>query len=123
MMRDPTVTGKDFILGLFENNLTITANTVLADVVVCSWAGYLPVTMPRGDWSAAQITSFFAQTAFGTGFTIFECTGGTGTTRGYYVTDADANFLLWGEKFADPITMSTGIQVPVLPTLRMRSEF
>jgi hypothetical protein len=123
LLRTGSVAGKDFILGLYKNNVTIARNTVLASLQQATFPGYAPVTLTRSQWQAPQAVSIYEQSYWGTAFTLFTCTGGTQLVYGSYVRDSLSNVLLWGEKFSDPITAVLDVAIPVFPAIRLRSEF
>lgn len=119
LLRTDAVEIGPFTLRLFRTAVTIGDGTVRADMVEANYDGYLPVVMERADWSAAIVSSDTAQSSWGAGLLTFFTDSGTQDVYGWFVTDQDDNFLLWGENFPLPITVSTSVPVTLFPVMRL----
>lgn len=107
-------------LKLFQNNLAVTRNTVLADFVECDFDGYAPQTPT---WSAAFQNGVedVATTPVCT-FTAGAGIAGPQLVYGYFFLDADGDYS-WGETFEDgPTTMAVPDQeLKVYPQLKIKN--
>lgn len=114
--------GSSYKMGLFKNNLTVSDDTVIGDIVPADFGGYSGLqnltsfsasvwTAPRAVATSADIT----WTADGTS---------SNTIYGYYVVDG-TGALAWIDKNASgPLTIgSPGQRYVVSPAYSRRSEF
>lgn len=119
---------KDAVLGnlslhLYVNNYSPDLDTGLGDLTEATFPGYAPIgfafTLPatiNGENKAELVY-------FGSG--TFTATGSSSNTAyGYFVVNEDTGDLLWAERFASPVPLtSAGLFVFVGPRLTGISEF
>jgi hypothetical protein len=100
-------------LHLFSNNMTPTANNVLADFTECVYSGYAPATIV---WSGAFYDINGIAVSSG-GESLFAQVGATGDfCYGAFLTDSAGTHLLWaGNLDSPPFTfVSTGDTLPLV---------
>lgn len=112
-----------FIIGLFRNLLVPVRTTVLSDVVEANFAGYTPRMLTRSLWSESSLIDNKAQSNWGSEFIQWYATSGSQLLYGYYVRDADSNFLLWAQNFSGPKTVTDQDPILIQPSLQATSIF
>lgn len=117
---DPAEIGSVW-LRLFQNNITIGPTTVRSDLVESNYAGYSLVELTRPGWTAAQVSGDSALTSWGGGILSFFSTSGTQACYGYFVTDADDNYILWGENRSSAFLINTSAPLYLVPTMRLKA--
>jgi hypothetical protein len=111
----------DFWLRIWRNDVPITNATVRSDLTEANFSGYSPVQLVRASWTAPAVVDGSAQSTWGTTFLQFLASSGSQTCYGYFVVDADDNFVLWGERFTSPKLVSTLNPITLLPVMRLKA--
>jgi hypothetical protein len=109
---------------LFVNDFTPDEDTVLADLVECSWGSYSRVTMTPDDWTDPFIADHVARVDWGTEPTEFKNVGGpTQTPYGFAFFDPLLGVLRYAERFdaGDIAAVPSGESKFILPRLTRRS--
>jgi hypothetical protein len=91
-------------LKLFQNNVTPTKDTVLADLTEATFSGYAAIALATADFAAVTTVSDKAQLIANSFQTFAHNGGGTNNTiYGYYFVQSGK--ILFCEKFDTPFTM------------------
>lgn len=121
LLSDPAPDTDPLVCRLFKTNTPLLAETVRSDLVEANYSGYLPIDLTRAGWTDAAMVDGWAQKTWGTTFLQFIPSSGTQDIWGYFVTDPDDNFILWGEKRATAKTVSASNPFLLLPVMRLRA--
>lgn len=109
---------EDLDFRLFTNFPTITAATVLADLVEAVWTGYAPVTIPLGAWLPVTFdSSGNAVTSASPPAFYFNTSGGTQAAMGFFVTGHTTGILYGAELFNPGFLIADGGVATTFPTL------
>jgi len=114
-------TGEGLKLNLFKNDYTPVSTSINTDFTVADFTGYAEKTIARGDWGAA------ATNGSDKGESIADDQTWSPTSAqdvyGYYVSPASDNtVILWAEKFAAAVSLTSGDTFTVTPKLTLASE-
>ena len=103
----------DCKLKLYSDNITPDDDSVPGSFTECAIAGYAAKTLTGASWtvetSESVTTGSYAEQTFS--FT------GSGTVYGYFVTDNAGTTLIWAEKFAAAIPITSGDSIAVTPQI------
>ena len=119
---------EDFVLKLFQNNITPSLTTILANLTEATFTNYVSKTLTRANWGAATKVSGVspcvnseASSTYNTE-QLWTC-GTTGNTiYGYYVVGLTSGRLLWLEKFSSPRPLNDGDIIRLTPKFRFRTQ-
>lgn len=109
--------------GLFENELTITPFTTIAEIQPCTFPGYSGLQSVLG-WNAPVLSGEFAViTALPLAW-VRGAGGGPGSVVGYYVVDS-SGVLRWAEVNPAGVTLlvTAGQVYPLTPSLSLSSRW
>jgi len=112
-------------LRLFSNDLTPTKDTVFADLVEPTWAGYGPRTLTPAGWGAAVIVAHFATSSHGTAAVQWTNNSGAPVTVfGLMYLDPTTGTLRFVQRFdaAEIVPVDPGGTIALLPKFTYRSE-
>lgn len=88
---------------LWKNDLYPGPHTVVADLVECTWGGYLPVTLTRSLWSDAVLSGDRAVSQWGTVPIVWSATTGPNeVVYGYAMIDQTAGVIRYIQRFDPP---------------------
>jgi hypothetical protein len=104
----------DVVVGLFTNNIVITKDSVMADLVEASYPGY--VRRQVSSWSNPVVVGDTVQMD---GAPVsFEPTSGTYQVWGYFVLRQDGT-LIWAELFPSQVTLAVGSPLTITPRITL----
>lgn len=110
-------------LKLFSNNVTITSDTVLADLNECTFSGYGVGTLTGWGAPAIQLDGSSASAPNEVSFTPTSA-GGSGIIYGGYCTNNGGTKLLFAYNYATGgIVLAMGVSLKVTPTFSVLSRF
>lgn len=100
---------------LFQNDITPTAATTLADLVEATFGGYAEITLSSTGWSAPVVVGDVAQTDH-TPAPQWTATGVSAQfVYGWYIYDSSQGELIFIERFSAPRNMVAGAQLTLDP--------
>jgi len=108
LLKDAAVPVSPWVLMLWSNDIGIDPDTVLADLVPATFAGYFPVVVDRSSWAAPLAAGGQANTRWGAAMYEWPCTGGDQEIFGYAVFDSLTFKTLWVERFGASRVAVTG---------------
>jgi len=109
---------------LWVNDLVPDADTVLADLVEASFAGYFPVSMDRALWTTPAVAGGCAHSTWQAVPTVWFVTGGpVETIYGYAYVDATSGVVRFVQRLdsADIAPVEIGGKVSILPAYTLTS--
>lgn len=111
-----------WLLLLFSNDVTPDEDTVYADLIESTAAGYSRVTIGPEDWTAPVIVGLDAVSTFGTDPIQWDITGGPWNVYGWAIVTATSPVILMVERKGSPLV---GIMGPnpllLLPRFQLRT--
>jgi len=121
-LRDLYLSASTF-MHLFKNNYSPVETSVLGDFTESTFPGY---AAGLSAWNTAAFLNGSGKAEIDAdSATVFTCSGSASESAyGYYVMDPTDTELLWAERFASPVVISTaGDFVSVLARFTMLTEF
>lgn len=122
MLREDTSALPANTLILFSNDITPDQDTVYGDLTEAAFGGYSSVSIARGTWTAPVVDSDHGLTVYGSTPLTWICTSSPETIYGYAVVTPSSPIILWCERFASPIVLSTGGAIALVPRFTLTTE-
>jgi hypothetical protein len=110
-------------LFLYKNDTAPKLSSVRSDFDRATFDGFEPVELQQQNWMPPVAVGDYAQVQYGA--TAIQWTSTDPEPQmvfGYFVTDVVGVALLWAERFDEPIEVTNGGTVQVLPVLTLKSE-
>lgn len=122
MLKDSLTTDEDYILKLYNNNVTPSSSSVVADFTEATFTNYVAKTLTRSSWSSATTDSLGqAQSSYAK--QSWTCGTVGDTIYGYYVIGATSGVLLWAEKFTVARVLSDLNGLEITPKITLNNQY
>lgn len=108
-------------LMLFQNDISITTSTVYTDLVQASFGGYSDQELLGGEWSGPTLAAHVATLLYNNYVEFTQSSGSDQVIYGWAVYEAATEELWGGDRFATPITSTTGATIKVKPSITQRN--
>lgn len=121
MLKAALSVDENYILKLFQNNVTPDQTFVPASFVEANFTTYAAKTLTRSGWNSAVTVAGAATSSYGANPQSWTCGTSGNTIYGYWVEGATSGICLWAEKFTSARILADGDVLNLTPQFNLNS--